>query len=863
MAEISFDDLIPKGARSLPPVIVDENTPPISFDDLIPKKDAKKEGAKADDHGLSERQKRTQLEKAVTPVTDYWSHYQEMNQEARDLASRGAAEFSDAVSRAKPGSLEGLGDAALGAGKAVLGAAGYGLSPVNALYRSVIGQPVEDVTGIPREQTEFAAQLLTPGIGFTRLAGAPGVAAPGPVIRPVEAPPRPAVLEASQRLNESGFPVDVPRAITSDNIATQRTGQHLSNVPYVGNPISQAVHETLPEQLEAARNAVAAEYGAGTGPNVAHRAGGTLSQAAGAETRAATEAAAQRDQQAMAEWERANAAREQAIAARQAQSLQATEARTGNVNPQDMGAGTIDAVRAAEQSAEATKNRLYDVAGEAEGTIQADAVSGVRARAAQDLENAGRAIDPELTPASMRMLRELSEFENLNIPNAAVGARVPSAGDETIAGVSLQGAERTRKRLNSFSRGAKTDEDAAAARRIINSFDDWQNDAMQTSLLSGDPDALEKFQRARAANRDWRERFGYNERSDADRIVQKIIDPRAPVTPQEVAQWLIGSGKVGKQGTSSRLYQNVMEATGNNAELAQAIRGGVWNALSGSANAARDIRDFIGNSGRDLAGRLFSPEDQALMRAHANELDAARAAREAAGDVAKSTKPKPTDVEKGPLQQLADRVIGGGQKSDEALFNTIEGYATSGNRADVKTLAQLVRHLPDEMKGDLAGSLIRNLGVSKRTGNFSPEQFVSQWTKITPQAKAIMFGNAGPHVAALNDIATIAQRLKDVKGRYGNASGSAQNSIFTAMAALASGSLLGAAKTATLGVTGYGLARVLASPAGASSLAKYAKAAERAARSPTAQHRAAMAMTERNLQNTARSLGAAKPPDER
>lgn len=859
MAEVSFDDLIPQKTEGEGRKIAPAD---ISFDDLIPKKDAKKEEAKKpDDHGLSERQRRTQLEKAITPVTDYWSHYEEMNKEARDLASRGVNEFGEAVRRAKPGSLEGLGDAAVGAGKAAIGGIGYVASPISAAYRSVIGQPVEDVTGIPREQTEFAAQLLTPGIGFTRLAGAPGVAAPGPVIRPVEAPPRPAVLEASQRLNEGGFPVDVPRAITSDSMATQRTGQHLSNVPYVGNPISQAVHETLPQQLEAARNAVAAEYGAGTGPNVANRAGGTLSEAASAETRAATEAATLRDQQATAEWERANAAREQAIAARQAQSLQATEARTGNVNPQDMGAGTIEAVRDANRATEARKNRLYDVAGEAEGTIRADAVGGLHGRVMQDLENVGVHIDPELTKAANIMANELQNFERLQIPNRAVGASVPTTPDTEIAGISLQGAERMRKRLVSMSRGAKTEEDGRAARSIMNSFDDWQNDAMQTSLLSGDPQALEKFQRARAANRDWRERFGYNERSDADRIVQKIIDPNAPVTPQEVAQWLIGSGKVGKQGASSRLYQNVMEATGNNAELAQGIRGGVWNALSSSANAARDIREFLGNSGRDLAGRLFSAEDQALMRAHANELDAARAAREAAGETAKSTKPKPTDVETGPMQQLADRVIGGGQKSDEALFNTIEGYATSGSRADVKTLAQLVRHLPEEMKGDLAGSLIRNLGVSKRTGDFSADQFVSQWNKITPQAKAVMFGNAGPHVTALDDIATIAQRLKEVKGRFGNASGTAQNSIFTALAAVASGSMLGAAKTATLGAGGYGLARVLASPAGASSAAKYARAAERAARSPTAQHQAAVALTQRNLENTVRSLGAVKPPD--
>jgi hypothetical protein len=850
MAELSFDDLIPKKngdkAQKLPPITVE-------FDDLIPKKEAKKE-TKPDDHGLSERQKRTQVEKALTPITDYWSHYQELNRESRDLAMRGASEFGEAVSRARPGSLAGLADAAMGAGKAALGGVGWLSSPLSAIYRSVIGQPIEDVTGIPREQTEFLAQLATPGIGFTRLARPPGVAAPAPLIRPPEAPPRPMVAEATQRLNEMGIPVDVPRAIEG-GINAQRAGQGLSNVPFVGNPLTRAVHETLPQQLEAARNAVAAEFGTNvTGPNAASRARGTLEEAASAETRAANEAAALRDRRATAEWEAANAAREQGIADRQAQSLQATEARTGNVNPQDAGAATIEAVRAADQAAEAAKNRLYDVAGAAEGTIRADAVTGVRARAAQDLENAGRAVDPELTPAANRMLRELEDFERLQIPNKAVGARVPATGDTEIAGVSLQGAERIRKRLNSFSQNAKTPEDARAARQIKDSFDDWQNDAMQNALMSGDPQSLEKFQRARAANRDWRERFGYNERNDADRMVQKII--QQDVTPQEVSQWLIGSGKVGKQGTTSRLFQHVMDATGNSPELHQAIRGSVWNTLSESANAAKDIREFIGRSGRDLAGRLFSREDQALMLAHARELDAAKAARETATQTAKSTKPQPTEVTKGPMQTLADQVIGRGQKSDEALFNTLHGYATSGARADVKKLADVMRNLPEELKGDLAGSFIRNLGISKRTGNFSPDQFVSQWNTLSPQAKSVMFGNAGPHVTALDDIATIAQRLKDVQGRFGNRSGTAQNSIFAALAGLAGYSPATAAKTAALGGIGWGAAHFLASPAGASSMAKYARAVERASRTPSPEHLAAVQRLERNLANTARTLSA-------
>lgn len=58
-----------------------------------------------------------------------------------------------------------------GALNTALGALGYTLAPINAPIRSLVGQPVQDATGIPKEHTEFAAQLLIPGIGLTKILG--------------------------------------------------------------------------------------------------------------------------------------------------------------------------------------------------------------------------------------------------------------------------------------------------------------------------------------------------------------------------------------------------------------------------------------------------------------------------------------------------------------------------------------------------------------------------------------------------------------------------------------------------------------------------------------------------------------------
>lgn len=111
-----------------------------------------------DDHGLSERQKLSPIAKALSPITSYPETYSKMNKEAREQVGHGIDQLS---------APEGAWDVAKGIGNTVAGAASYVASPVNAAYRSIVGQPVEDVTGIPREYTEFAAQLATPGIGLT------------------------------------------------------------------------------------------------------------------------------------------------------------------------------------------------------------------------------------------------------------------------------------------------------------------------------------------------------------------------------------------------------------------------------------------------------------------------------------------------------------------------------------------------------------------------------------------------------------------------------------------------------------------------------------------------------------------------
>ncbi len=305
-------------------------------------------GDEAPDHGLSERQKLSPVGKALSPITSYPETYQRMNKEAREQISGGVVQMLHPKESLVDPEAHGLSEVLTGAGKAALGTVGYVASPISAAYRSVMGQPVEDVTGIPREYTEFAGQLATPGLGMTKLPKAPAVL-PKPAAAPNE------VVAAAGRVSEAaGSPVDVPRAFASDNIAVQRAGQMARNVPIVGDSIPRATGQ-MADQLADATKSIASTYGEGSGPNVASRVGRTIQSSADAEAAAAAQAARQSDDAVLAAWQRDTDAAHQSIAAREAQSLEQARNAVGDLSPQDMGEALIGRLRAGEQEARARR----------------------------------------------------------------------------------------------------------------------------------------------------------------------------------------------------------------------------------------------------------------------------------------------------------------------------------------------------------------------------------------------------------------------------------------------------------------------------------------------------------------------------
>lgn len=133
------------------------------------------------------QQQQSLIERAISPITSYPETYNRMRQEAQGQMAEGLEQVKAGFSFANTPTPEGvsrssgLADILKGAGNMAMGGIGYTASPINAAVRSIAGKPVQDVTGIPAEYTDFAASLALPGFGMTRapmLARAPKVKPP-------------------------------------------------------------------------------------------------------------------------------------------------------------------------------------------------------------------------------------------------------------------------------------------------------------------------------------------------------------------------------------------------------------------------------------------------------------------------------------------------------------------------------------------------------------------------------------------------------------------------------------------------------------------------------------------------------------
>ena len=183
------------------------------------------------------------LEKAVEPITSYPATYNQMNKDARQQIGQGIGQLESPQSGW---------DIAKGIGNVGLGTLGYVSSPISAALRTVVGKPIEENTGIPKEYSEFAASLALPGIGLRSASEVPeAITAAAPLTKTQE------IAQAADRLG-----VSIPRAAATDSIPLQATSGAIKEMPIIGTPLVKASRQAA-QGIENAVSDTASSYGTG------------------------------------------------------------------------------------------------------------------------------------------------------------------------------------------------------------------------------------------------------------------------------------------------------------------------------------------------------------------------------------------------------------------------------------------------------------------------------------------------------------------------------------------------------------------------------------------------------------------------
>jgi hypothetical protein len=178
-------------------------------------------------------------------------------------------------------------------------------------------------------------------------------------------------------------------------------------------------------------------------------------------------------------------------------------------------------------------------------------------------------------------------------------------------------------------------------------------------------------------------------------------------------------------------------------------------------------------------------------------------------------------------ENLARLVGGDGDATPAQVYDRLIAAAGSKSRADTNLLLQARKAIGADDWAEFSSALVGRLGRDAE-GNFSPDRFVTDYGKLSSTGKAILFAS-GDLRQALDDIATIAGRMKDVHRKFGNPSGTAQN---VAGGGLVAG-LLTEPVTAISAVVGANaFTRLVSRPATARALARYMQALEAAVKRP-------------------------------
>lgn len=304
----------------------------------------------------------------------------------------------------------------------------------------------------------------------------------------------------------------------------------------------------------------------------------------------------------------------------------------------------------------------------------------------------------------------------------------------------------------------------------------------------------------------------------------------------------------------ARLRENPSPDAASMARELQGLRTNIENGVS--VRGLRDARTNLSSGVFD--GKLRSGPESAMYKSIlgniADDIDLGlrNAGREGAANMFR----RADAFWKGRIEHIDEvlQPILGAGKSGEEIVSTLEGMAR-GQRGGNARLSRLLANMTEEEAGNVRAVVVDRLGKANPGAQnaegdvFSAATFLTNWNKMTPQAKTSLFSDSKLR-ANLNDIAMLAEGTK--------ASQALNNTSNTAAAGIGAAYGAGAATSPLKTIMAAGgqllTARLMASSGFARILARTSKMPEASARRSLADQLKVLATREPALAADARAL---------
>lgn len=267
--------------------------------------------------------------------------------------------------------------------------------------------------------------------------------------------------------------------------------------------------------------------------------------------------------------------------------------------------GVQQGMVAARDATRDAKNAMFAEAKQTDAHVTLDNATGLAAR----LDEVRQNFLTQDMPAANRLLGEVEQLRRIQRRRDEL---IAAGGQPREIAVTINQFEEWGQKIRRNQPSQRADPaQHAAMERMLRIKEDFMDDLFNADMVSGNPEAIAAWRRARAANASYRERFSDN------KVIRDMVEMNAD--PETVRKWIFGANAAGARTEAATVVRRIREELGEDSPQFTALRqDAVLDILDPLLGPEPNLRGFVRKydqfvgRNRTLANELFGDNLEAL-----------------------------------------------------------------------------------------------------------------------------------------------------------------------------------------------------------------------------------------------------------